>query len=302
MTRHACCTGFCVRAAAFALVLAACLVSTPGRAENAHASPRSGGVTPKLWRPAWTDFSWIESATTVSAGAATLFLALRRPPDEPRWRGGILFDDPVRRTIRLSSPDARATARSIGDWPYYMAGVMPLLADPLVAWLAHDDARAAVNSELMALEAFSYAGLLSFVSTRISVRERPDTTECRKQSADDAACERDTEAFWSGHTSIVAASAGIVCANHRAMPLWGSAVADASACVAASSAALVTAISRLAADRHYASDVLVGFGVGFGFGFGVPTLLHYGRTTLPVTVAIQPVPGDGALLSLAGAL
>jgi membrane-associated phospholipid phosphatase len=283
-------------------VLAACLVSASARAQNAQTRPTNAGIAPPLWRPAWRDFSWIEGATTVSAGAATLVLALHRPPDEPRWRGGILFDDPVRRSLRLSSPDARATARRIGDWPYYMAGIMPLLADPIVAWLAHDDAHAAVNAELMALEAFSYAGLLSFVSTRISVRERPDTTECRRQSADGAACERDTEAFWSGHTTIVAASAGIVCANHRAMPLWGSAAADVSACVASSSAALVTAISRLAADRHYATDVLVGFSVGFGFGFGVPTLLHYGRASLPVTVAVQPVPSGGALLSLAGAL
>jgi hypothetical protein len=283
-------------------VLAACLVSASARAQNAHTSPRNDRIAPSLWQPTWGDFSWIEGATTVSAGTATLVLALHRPPDEPRWRGGILFDDFVRRSIRLSSPSARATARRVGDWPYYMAGIMPLLADPLVAWLAHDDARAGVNAELVALEAFSYAGLLSFVSTRISVRERPDTTECRKQSADGTGCERDTEAFWSGHTTIVAASAGIVCANHRAMPLWGSTAADVSACVASSSAALVTAISRLAADRHYATDVLVGFSVGFGFGFGVPTLLHYGRTSLPVTVAIQPVPGDGALLNLAGAL
>jgi choline dehydrogenase-like flavoprotein len=31
------------------------------------------------------------------------------------------------------------------------------------------------------------------------------------------------------------------------------------------------------ADRHYASDVLVGFGVGFGFGYAVRVVLHYTR-------------------------
>jgi membrane-associated phospholipid phosphatase len=154
--------------------------------------------------------------------------------------------------------------------------------------------------ELISLEAFSYAGLSSFVSTRLSVRERPDTTECRLQHSE-GGCERDTEAFWSGHTSIVAASAGIVCANHAFMPLWGSAVADTSACGLATSAALVTTISRLAADRHYASDVIVGFGIGFGFGFGVPTLLHYGRSKQPLRVSIRPATfGEGAALDVTG--
>lgn len=211
-----------------------------------------------------------------------------------------MFDDAIRGSLRLSSPSARARARSIGDWPYYMAGLMPLIADPVVAWLAHDDRKAAANIELMALEAFSYAGLSSFVSTRISVRERPDVTECRRQRPE-GACERDTEAFWSGHTTIVAASAGVVCANHRAMALWGSPWADAGACGLATSAALVTAVSRLAADRHYASDVLVGFGIGFGFGYGVPTLLHYGRTKQPLRVGIRPSSfGDGAAFNVAG--
>lgn len=111
-----------------------------------------------------------------------------------------------------------------------------------------------------------------------------------------------TQAFWSGHTTIVAASAGLVCANHQYIPLWGSSAADAGACGLASTAALVTAVSRLAADRHYASDVIVGLGIGFGFGYGVPTLLHYRRAKKRLFVTIQPVPGEGAALSLVGSL
>ena len=214
-----------------------------------------------------------------------------------------MFDDAVRGAMRLSSPSARRTARTVGDWPYYAAGALPLLADPLVAWLSHDDSKAALNLELMALEAFSYAGLLSFVSTRISERERPDTTECLRQQPSGVSCERDTEAFWSGHTSIVAASAGVVCANHQFMALWGNRAADAGACALAGSAALVTATSRVMADRHYATDVLLGLGLGFGIGYGVPALLHYRRSRAPVVVALRPdLLGKGAMLSVGGAL
>jgi membrane-associated phospholipid phosphatase len=289
-----------VRKISAGILIGACLASATTHAEQPIVVARKVESRRTLWRPAWPTFSWIEGIGTVSAGVGTLGLALDTPPQEPRWKGGILFDDAVRHAVRLSSPSARTTARSIGNWPYYAAGIMPLIADPLVAWLIRDDSTAAVNAELIGLEAFSYAGLSSFVATRISVRERPDITECRRQHPE-GGCARDTEDFWSGHTTIAAASAGVVCANHQHMPLWGSPAADATACGLATSAALVTTISRLAADRHYASDVIVGFGIGFGFGYGVPTLLHYGRTKKPVLVAIQPAYGDGATLNVAGA-
>jgi len=62
-----------------------------------------------------------------------------------------------------------------------------------------------------------------------------------------------------------------------------------------------SASSRLMADRHYASDVIVGMGVGFGIGYAVPVLLHYSRKATGVTVAVQPSAlGDGASLSALG--
>ncbi|HXK19271.1 MAG TPA: phosphatase PAP2 family protein, partial [Polyangiaceae bacterium] len=84
-------------------------------------------------------------------------------------------------------------------------------------------------------------------------------------------------------------------------PLWGSPAADASACALAAMGALVTGVTRLAADRHYATDVIMGLGVGFGFGYGVPALLHYSRKKPGLTVAIEPETlGSGATLNVAG--
>jgi membrane-associated phospholipid phosphatase len=283
------------------LVITLLLTAAPLRAQEALESADPARER-TLWRRSWPDFSWEEGAGMVTAGVATGAFAFQTPPREPRWQGGILFDDAVRRSVRLPSASGRQRLRSVGDMPYYFAPLLPLVVDPLVvAWLVRDDPKLAYNLAFMGLSAFSYAGLLSFASTRLSRRERPDVSECRRQHPDFMGCEADTEAFWSGHTSIVAASAGLVCAHHRYLPLWGSRFADASACVLATSGALVTASSRLMADRHYASDVIVGLGVGFGIGYAVPVLLHYSRDTAGVAVSVQPdALGDGASLNVAG--
>jgi membrane-associated phospholipid phosphatase len=264
-------------------------------------SQAAHATSPSMWRREWPTFSPVEGAATVAAGAGTLVLLVLEPPQDPRWEGGILFDDAARGGFRLSSASARQRARSLGDLPYYAAPVIPLLIDPLVAaWLVHGDTKAAVNLGAVGLEAFSYAGLASFISTRISVRERPDTSEClRRQPRGE--CELDTEAFFSGHTTIAAASAGIVCANHRVMPLWGSRAADVAACALATSGAVATGVSRLMADRHYATDVIAGFGVGFGFGYAVPTLLHYARRETEVSLSLAPGgPCTAACVKLSG--
>jgi membrane-associated phospholipid phosphatase len=252
-----------------------------------------------MWRREWPTFSAIEGAATIAAGAGTMVLFMLKPPSDPRWQGGIWFDDAVRDELRLHSESARKQARSWGDMPYFAAPVIPLIIDPLIAaWLVRGDTKAAFNLEAIGLEAFSYAGLASFVSTRLSVRERPDSSECRRQHE---GCEPDTESFYSGHTTIAAASAGIVCANHRVMPLWGSRAADVGACALATTGAVASGVSRLLSDRHYTTDVIVGFGFGFGIGYAVPTLLHYAHHETDVKLSIVPGgPCTAACLKLSG--
>ena len=240
---------------------------------------------------------------TVAAGLGTGALVLVSPPTEARWQGGILFDNAARDGMRLESASARRKVRSLGDLPYYAAPILPMLIDPLIAaWLVRGDTKTALNLELMALEAFSYSGLASFVSTRVSQRERPDSAECRRESpAED--CPVDTESFFSGHTTIAATSAGLVCANHARMPLWGHPVADATACALSTTAAVASGVSRIMSDRHYLTDVLAGFGFGFGIGYAVPMLLHYSRSRSDTQVAFSLAPGGctGVCLGLSGA-
>ena len=56
---------------------------------------------------------------------------------------------------------------------------------------------------------------------------------------------------------------------------------------------LMTAASMLAADKHWASDVLVGTALGLATGMLMPTLLH-GRVG-PVTARVSPTANGVAL-------
>jgi membrane-associated phospholipid phosphatase len=80
----------------------------------------------------------------------------------------------------------------------------------------------------------------------------------------------DNLSFFSGHTSFtfaLAVSAGMVAhrRNYKLEPLiWGGGLALAA----------TTGYMRIAGDKHYVSDVVVGAAVGSAFGFFVPQWLH----------------------------
>lgn len=244
------------------------------------------------WQQHWPDFSWLEGVLTLTAGGATAGLFLAGPASEPRWRGGILFDDAVRGGLRAKSEATRARFRTIGDATYYAAPALVML-DALVLPLAvYGDSVGARNMTLVAVEAFSYSGLTSFLTTSVSARERPDSGDCKGRS-----CVADTESFLSGHSAIAATSAGLICAHHAYLPLDGYAALDVAACALASTNALVTATTRVVADRHYATDVLAGLSLGFVVGYAVPVLLHF-NCKLPKIAFNLRADGDEAMLHL----
>lgn len=239
----------------------------------------SHSVNPSLWRTEWPQFRASELIGTLAAGLATAAIVAYGPIDEPRWRGGILFDDAVRDAVRARSPGTHRTFRAIGDWTYRLSPALPLVDALLVSTIGHHDPKLAANLTMITLEAYSYSGLSSFIATELSARQRPDAA--------------DTQSFFSGHATIAATGAGLVCANHTRIALYGNRIADIGACALASANALVTATTRVVADRHYATDVIVGTGVGFGFGYAVPVLLHYSYPNSAKTMSIGPDPNCG---------
>jgi len=72
------------------------------------------------------------------------------------------------------------------------------------------------------------------------------------------------------------------------------------ACPVTLAAAGITGLLRIASDRHFATDVIVGGLLGAGVGYLVPTL-HFAVTSKETTTAIIPVMGPGfAGLALSG--
>jgi len=105
----------------------------------------------------------------------------------------------------------------------------------------------------------------------LALRERPDTHQLALTDPSAARRSADDDlSFCSGHTTeaiSLAVAAGTVSSLHgyRLAPLvWGTALPLAA----------VTGYLRIAADRHYLTDVLAGAMLGAAVGFLVPYALH----------------------------
>ena len=84
-----------------------------------------------------------------------------------------------------------------------------------------------------------------------------------------------TASFPSGHVAESFISAGLSCANHAYVPLYGGGFWDGFACARDVTLATADGVLRIMGDRHWATDVISGGGLGFAFGYAMPVLLHY---------------------------
>lgn len=116
---------------------------------------------------------------------------------------------------------------------------------------------------------------------KVTKRNRPGQDACGIDPANAANCGGSPASFFSGHTALTAAAAGLTCAHHQFLPLYGGGWADRAACAAAIAASASTGLLRVMSDRHYMSDILVGGAFGFLVGYGVPRLLHYRHPATP---------------------
>lgn len=70
----------------------------------------------------------------------------------------------------------------------------------------------------------------------------------------------DNRSFFSGHTSTAFTSAGLLCAMKKH-------------CTEALIVASMTGYLRIAAKKHYLTDVIVGAGIGYAAGRYIPTIV-----------------------------
>ncbi|WP_394833271.1 phosphatase PAP2 family protein [Pendulispora rubella] len=273
------------------------MLATHARADDAHPT-----TAPSLtWNPSWPTFRPVEYIATGLAGAAaaSIFL-LMKPPSQPHWTGGILFDDAARDAFRIGSQSGRDTARRISDFTAAGAVVLTLGVDSLLIPLMRKSDKVAVQLTMMNLEAFAFSTLITNSLFTGVGRARPSYEECQRDPTSDRLCSSGaTASFPSGHANGAFTAAGLSCAHHGRLPLWGGGLPDAMACIGSLSLAVTTASLRVAGDRHYVTDVLTSAGIGFGFGYGVPTLLHYaaGGSVMETKVgsakfSLMPMGGD----------
>jgi membrane-associated phospholipid phosphatase len=243
-----------------------------------------------------------DGAAVGAFGVATIVLQLTyTQPTTPNWSGGILFDDWFRRVLRLSSDSARATAASLSDFLLYALVTLPFLDAWLGAGVTYGKPDIAFKLTVLDAEALLATTFVTIGGQHLTLRARPFVTLCvhqptARECTDGSA--QDTS-FPSGHTSVGFAVALLECVNHAHLDVehtgW-----NAVACPVTLAAAGLTGLLRIAGDRHYASDVIVGGLIGAGIGYLVPTL-HFAVASNRPSTAIIPVMAPGYVgLALSG--
>lgn len=193
--------------------------------------------------------------------------------DTCRWCGPILFDDAVR-DLRWGDRDL---AHHLSSATGYVGA--PLLALGGIGLAAHLDDRGGnwLDDGLIVAESAAIAGVVNFLVKAAVARERPFVHALAPEDKPATPRPQDNnQSFYSGHSTFamsLAVSAGTVATmrGYRWAPaLYGGGVAMA----------LATGYLRIAADKHWATDVVTGWVMGAAIGYAVPRFLHRKATDL----------------------
>jgi membrane-associated phospholipid phosphatase len=206
---------------------------------------------------------------------------------EAHWRGGILFDDWVRGGLRGRTASLQSTASSVSDGLYFGGTIGPLVIDNYFVTLSiHQNADVAFQMLVINMQSLGVSGLISLIAEHGAGRARPYTDKCDAQGhiydasgalmTNHCGTSNDYRSFFSGHTAAVSTMAGLTCAHHQHIPLYGGGLADLAPCLVMIGAATATGILRIVYDEHWATDVLTGAIIGTASGYVLPSLLHYG--------------------------
>ena len=282
-----------MRAASVALLVAAALLASPSAA---HAEPpRDLHFTTAIDVP-------ITLATFGGYLVSELAFKKKLAPEKPRLRERAPDDtsalsafDRAGRALRFRDP---REAGRISDFLLIMSSVSSSGFTTLASAVDRDSAAHTGENVVMILEATAVAAATNQITKFLVGRQRPcahfalagAVSPCGGASTDE------NLSFFSGHatvTAALAASSGAVASlrGYSLAPLvWGSGALFA----------LGTGALRIAADKHYLSDVLAGLVIGGTIGALVPVLAH-GRidAAKPSSMSATP-PLGGASFSYAG--
>ena len=265
-----------MRARAAAALLASALplaVATPARAGPPpleHDTRRDGAIT---------------------AGAAVLWLSGelakgKLAPSSCRWCAENRLDAGTRDLLVWGYGDHAARASDALAFGIIPAG---LAAHQLLAARAAGDTREGWVDLLIVAQAAAIGMDLNQL-VKLSVgRQRPFVHHGNWREANREPEADDNLSFYSGHASFtfaLAAAAGTVSdlRGYRSSPwIWGAGMTLAAA----------TAYLRIAADKHYLTDVLTGAALGTAAGIALPRLMHPRKEPSGsggATATVTPVP------------
>jgi hypothetical protein len=264
-----------------------CLVAATARPCLADEASAQGGAEPAssaetaqprrlVWR--WPRFRTSEYYVT---GAAGLLAAgsLVIPPNPGRWRGGILADEDVRDGLALGSYHEQRTARDASDVLVAAMIAYPVLVDGVIVTSGvHDSDDVMQQMLLIDVEVLAITSSVQLLVSGLVSRERPYGRDCGDALPEDSRdCQRRSRhrSFYSGHSAVAFAAAGLSCTHHMNLELYGGGAPDVAACGASLVTAGVVSALRIMGDVHYSSDVVIGAAWGSVTGFGLPLLLHY---------------------------
>ena len=215
-------------------------------------------TAPATYAPSYAiELKWYDYTQTAVSGTGLGYsLLFVDSPQKPKWEGGILWDDGVREAFKYEIKSNREIANAISD---YLLGTS--LAVPTILALFTEDRwkRGLVVANSILTTAF-----LNNVTKKAVARERPFGRGCKKDKKY-GDCKSDSihESFYSGHSALTSAGAGVLCAQE--FDGW---------CVIGMAVSLTTGYLRIAADKHYFSDVITGFAAGTLVGFLLPKVEH----------------------------
>ena len=227
------------------------------------------------WNPRWTRFTTGQFLLTgAMAGGLLATDQLLHPSTSPRWRSGILLDRQASTLLGAESEPGRERASAVSDYLGMALVLYPFAIDSLlVAGLLHGSYDVAFQMAMIGLQGMLLAKLITGLTKDLVGRARPDAGGC--QTGHELACATQNESFISGHTSGAFASAGLICAHHQNLRLYGSEAAGTIACGTSLGLATTVGTLRMVAGRHHLSDVLAGAIVGLASGYLLPNLGNY---------------------------
>jgi membrane-associated phospholipid phosphatase len=231
----------------------------------------------------------VQLAVTVGLGAAYLTAEFgfhrQLAPDECRWCTPDAFDASMRNALRWNDT---GLANTLSNVTGYVLAPVTAVGWMMLASGEHRTRRRAYDDVTPVIQSAIVASLLQHVTKLAVARQRPYAHYAAPGTL--VPSEEDNVSFFSGHTTLtfsLAVSAGTV-ANMRgyafAPYIWASGL----------TLAATTGYLRVAADRHYVTDVLTGAAVGSLVGCVWPRLIHpHLRRDLVVVLTTTGVAATG---------